>query len=93
MLSKGLLHPDSSHDQGIFKDLTEHAICFETQSYHLKHFVVNFETRMPVGEGEVGVVALTELKAGENGEIAYLAATDASKMKKLMIWMVLLMAA
>jgi len=35
-------------------------------------------------EGEVGVVALTELKAGERGEIAYLAATDASKMQKLM---------
>jgi DtxR family Mn-dependent transcriptional regulator len=35
-------------------------------------------------EGEVGVVALTELKAGEMGEIAYLAATDASKMQKLM---------
>lgn len=35
-------------------------------------------------EGEVGVVALTELKAGESGEIAYLAATDVSKMQKLM---------
>ena len=35
-------------------------------------------------EGEVGVVALTELKAGEKGEIAYLAATDVSKMHKLM---------
>lgn len=35
-------------------------------------------------EGEVGVVALTELKAGERGEIAYLAATDAGKMQKLM---------
>ena len=35
-------------------------------------------------EGDVGVVALTELKAGEHGEIAYLAATDASKMQKLM---------
>jgi len=35
-------------------------------------------------EGEVGVVALTELKAGEKGEIAYLAVTDASKMQKLM---------
>ncbi len=35
-------------------------------------------------EGDVGVVALTELKAGEKGEIAYLAATDASKMQKLM---------
>ena len=35
-------------------------------------------------EGEVGVVALTELKAGERGEIAYLAATDVSKMQKLM---------
>ena len=35
-------------------------------------------------EGEVGVVALTELKAGEGGEIAYLAATDVRKMQKLM---------
>ena len=35
-------------------------------------------------EGDVGVVALTELKAGERGEIAYLSATDASKMQKLM---------
>ncbi len=35
-------------------------------------------------DGEVGVVALTELKAGEEGEIAYLAATDVSKMQKLM---------
>jgi len=35
-------------------------------------------------EGEVGVVALTELKAGERGEIAYLAASEASKMQKLM---------
>jgi DtxR family Mn-dependent transcriptional regulator len=35
-------------------------------------------------EGEVGVVALTELKSGERGEIAYLAATDAGKMQKLM---------
>lgn len=35
-------------------------------------------------EGEVGVVALTELKAGEHGEIAYLAASDASKMQKMM---------
>ncbi|MDT8440291.1 MAG: metal-dependent transcriptional regulator [Desulfuromonadales bacterium] len=35
-------------------------------------------------QGEVGVVALTELKAGEQGEIAYLAATDVSKMQKLM---------
>ena len=35
-------------------------------------------------EGEVGVVALTELKAGERGEIAYLSATDAGKMQKLM---------
>jgi len=34
--------------------------------------------------GEVGVVALTELKAGERGEIAYLAASDAGKMQKLM---------
>lgn len=35
-------------------------------------------------EGGVGVVALTELKAGEKGEIAYLAASDVSKMHKLM---------
>jgi DtxR family Mn-dependent transcriptional regulator len=35
-------------------------------------------------DGEVGVVALTELKAGEAGEIAYLAATDVGKMQKLM---------
>ncbi len=34
--------------------------------------------------GEVGVVALTELKAGEAGEIAYLAANDSKKMQKLM---------
>lgn len=34
--------------------------------------------------GAVGVVALTELKAGEEGEIAYLAATDPKKMQKLM---------
>jgi DtxR family Mn-dependent transcriptional regulator len=34
--------------------------------------------------GEVGVVALTELKPGEPGEIAYLAATDVRKMQKLM---------
>jgi DtxR family Mn-dependent transcriptional regulator len=35
-------------------------------------------------EGAVGVVALTELKPGEAGEIAYLAASDARKMQKLM---------
>ncbi len=34
--------------------------------------------------GEVGVVALTELKAGQSGEIAYLSTTDAKKMQKLM---------
>ena len=34
--------------------------------------------------GQVGVVALTEFKAGEAGEIAYLATTDAKKMQKLM---------
>ena len=34
--------------------------------------------------GEVGVVALTELKPGEPGEIAYLAASDVRKMQKLM---------
>ena len=35
-------------------------------------------------EGAVGVVALTELKPGEPGEIAYLAASDVRKMQKLM---------
>jgi DtxR family Mn-dependent transcriptional regulator len=35
-------------------------------------------------QGEVGVVALTELKPQEQGEIAYLAATDVHKMQKLM---------
>ncbi len=35
-------------------------------------------------KGEVGVVALTELKPGERGEIAYLATTDPKKMQKLM---------
>jgi len=34
--------------------------------------------------GEVGVVALTELKPGDPGEIAYLAANDVRKMQKLM---------
>ena len=34
--------------------------------------------------GAVGVVALTELKAGEKGEIAYLATGDHKKMQKLM---------
>ncbi|MCM2264075.1 MAG: metal-dependent transcriptional regulator [Desulfuromonadales bacterium] len=34
--------------------------------------------------GEVGVVALTELKPGDPGEIAYLAAGDVRKMQKLM---------
>jgi len=35
-------------------------------------------------QGEVGVVALTELKPEEQGEIAYLAASDVRKMQKLM---------
>jgi DtxR family Mn-dependent transcriptional regulator len=35
-------------------------------------------------DGAVGVVALTELKPGELGEIAYLAASDVRKMQKLM---------
>ena len=35
-------------------------------------------------EGAQGVVPLTELKSGENGEIAYLAASDGKKMQKLM---------
>jgi len=34
--------------------------------------------------GETGVVALTELKAGECGEIAYLSTADPKKMQKLM---------
>ncbi|PLX86034.1 MAG: transcriptional regulator [Desulfuromonas sp.] len=34
--------------------------------------------------GEVGVVALTELKAGQKGEIAYLSTADPKKMQKLM---------
>lgn len=34
--------------------------------------------------GVVGVVALTELKAGERGEIAYLSTADPKKMQKLM---------
>jgi DtxR family Mn-dependent transcriptional regulator len=34
--------------------------------------------------GAVGVVALTEFKAGEKGEIAYLATGDHKKMQKLM---------
>ncbi len=34
--------------------------------------------------GSVGVVALTELKAGQQGEIAYLATSDPQKMQKLM---------
>ncbi len=35
-------------------------------------------------QGEPGIVALTELKSGEIGEIAYLAASDDKKMQKLM---------
>lgn len=35
-------------------------------------------------QGEPGIVALTELKSGEMGEIAYLAASDDKKMQKLM---------
>jgi len=34
--------------------------------------------------GTVGIVPLTELKSGETGEIAYLAASDGKKMQKLM---------
>ncbi|MDB4470854.1 metal-dependent transcriptional regulator [Deltaproteobacteria bacterium] len=34
--------------------------------------------------GAPGIVPLTELKSGENGEIAYLAASDGKKMQKLM---------
>ncbi len=35
-------------------------------------------------QGAPGIVALTELKSGESGEIAYLAASDDKKMQKLM---------
>lgn len=35
-------------------------------------------------EGAVGVVAMTEMRPGEPGEIAYLAAGDVAKMQKLM---------
>ena len=35
-------------------------------------------------QGTAGIVALTELKSGETGEIAYLAASDDKKMQKLM---------
>ena len=35
-------------------------------------------------QGEPGIVALTELKPGEAGEIAYLSASDDKKMQKLM---------
>ncbi len=35
-------------------------------------------------KGEVGVVALTEMRPGEKGEIAYLAASEPKKMQKLM---------
>jgi DtxR family Mn-dependent transcriptional regulator len=35
-------------------------------------------------QGEPGIVPLTELKPGEAGEIAYLAASDDKKMHKLM---------
>ena len=35
-------------------------------------------------KGAPGVVALTELKAGERGEIAYLSTAEPKKMQKLM---------
>ncbi len=35
-------------------------------------------------QGQPGIVALTELKSGESGEIAYIAASDDKKMQKLM---------
>jgi DtxR family Mn-dependent transcriptional regulator len=35
-------------------------------------------------EGDLGVVALTELKSGEEGEIAYIQTEDHKKMQKLM---------
>ncbi len=35
-------------------------------------------------QGEPGIVALTELKSSETGEIAYLSASDDKKMQKLM---------
>lgn len=34
--------------------------------------------------GDIGVVTLTELKAGESGEIAYILTEDSKKMQKLM---------
>ena len=48
--------------------------------------------RIPPGEcceearktGDIGVVALTELKPGESGEIAYILTEDSKKMQKLM---------
>ena len=39
---------------------------------------------MPSKKGAPGVVALTELKAGEAGEIAYLSTAEPKKMQKLM---------
>ncbi len=35
-------------------------------------------------QGKSGIVALTELRSGESGEIAYLSASDDKKMQKLM---------
>jgi DtxR family Mn-dependent transcriptional regulator len=35
-------------------------------------------------QGSPGIVPMTELKSGESGEIAYLAASDGKKMQKLM---------
>ncbi len=35
-------------------------------------------------EGQIGVVPLTELKAGEGGEIAYLSISNSKKMQKMM---------
>ncbi len=37
-----------------------------------------------LAEGDLGVVALTELKSGQEGEIAYIQTDDSKKMQKLM---------
>lgn len=40
--------------------------------------------RQARAEGDLGIVALTELKSGEGGEIAYIQTDDNKKMQKLM---------
>jgi len=40
--------------------------------------------RQAQAEGDLGVVPLTELKSGEEGEIAYIQTDDNKKMQKLM---------